>query len=156
MTKVDLLAALNMLPRWTRSNYWRVDGKKCMTNAQECPTRIAKLIHKMMDSVFDCGFPRKVEWVDVSGKNIWVFHRSLKVPHLMWLYRRGWSWQKWPARKLPIYVRYAGKLVIWNGTHRMTLARLAGRKVRARVYDIDKYMVWRKSHRGEDYDANVK
>lgn len=151
MTRVDLRAALDMLPRLnfgrgSRRDKYTTTGQNVACNYDVMPPNIDKLLHRVICQVDDSNFVPIVEQVDVSGTNVWVIHRCLKVRNLMWLYRQSWQWQKWKFSKLPIYIRYRGKLVIWNGTHRCTLGRLAGRKVRARVIDIDKFIKYKKKN----------
>lgn len=152
--KIDLLAAIKMLPRFQRfGDSWNVDGKFSMTNGQRLPVASDKAIHKLMDSMLAHSFKPTVELVDVTGNDVWVLHRHLRFKNLVWLAKRDWSWQKWPREDLPTYIRYNGRLIIWNGTHRMTLCRLAGRKVRARIWDVTKFAEFKKTH---PYGWNIK
>lgn len=100
----------------------------------------------LMKAVSGRGWRSVVQMVDVSGDNLYVLHRAVKAKHLIWMFKRNWSWQNWKRYRLPIYLRHNGNLIIWNGTHRMTLARLANRKVRARVFDLDKFCEWCKDN----------
>lgn len=151
---VYLRAALDMLPRYRigrRGNDdWVVDGDLVIVNAQRLPDAIQGYITKIMDQVEALEYvgPKyiPIEWVDVSGSNVWVLHRGLKMRHLTWLCGRNWTWQRWKRSRLPIYLRFNGKLVVWNGTHRWALARLSGRKVRAKVLDINKFAEWRRGN----------
>lgn len=146
VTRIDLRAALDMLPRWNYNNSWSITGRKTMINGHLLPKKVDTVIKKLMRRGFHLEYKAPIEYVDVSGDNVWVLHRVLLIRSLMYLYKKNWHWQNWPRHKLPVYIRYHGKLVIWNGTHRMTLCRLAGRKVRARIYDVDKYIAWRAKH----------
>lgn len=147
--RIDLRAAIDMLPRYAGSmstTRWTVNGPKMMTNARQCPIKIQDHLHNVMTSVDDHHYPPHIEWVDVSSENIHVLHRNLSARSLMFLYGKKWQWQKWPRHRLPIYLRFKGKLIVWNGTHRMTLGRLTGKKIRARVFDLDHFFKWKKTH----------
>lgn len=144
MTRVDLQSAIAMLPRWHTALRWHPAGSKCMTNAKVLPRAVEKLIVKLMRKMSDSGYTRvaTVKLVDVTGPNIWVLHASLRMASLAYLSKRNWTWNKWPRSKLPVYIQFRGKTIIWNGTHRMTLSRLCKRRVRAVVVDFDAYKKW--------------
>lgn len=152
MTRVDLRAALDMLPRLNfakgakRTDKYCSNGRYLCCNYDVLPSKIDSLFRRVIAQIDASKFTDSIEWVDVSVKGIWVMHRCLKVRNLMYLYRQCWKWQRWKRSRLPIYIRYHGKLVIWNGTHRATLGRLAGRKVRARVLDIDAFFRYKKNN----------
>jgi hypothetical protein len=145
MTRIDLRAALDMLPRHKRARGrkkgdWCVTGPIVITNAQVTPLAVDKAISKIIKR-YDCaGLVPIVKRVDVTGTNVWVIHRTLKASTLMWLYRHLRTYEKLPFSKLPIYVLYKGRIIIWNGTHRMTLGRLMQKPVRARVIDLDDFL----------------
>lgn len=146
---ITLDRAIQMLPRYNvRSpRTWRVDGDRMQTNAQYLPDVVQKSIKKIMGKVDRLHFKPKIEDVDVSGNEIWVLHRQVATKNLLWLAKRDWTkLQHWPDSKLPVYLRWKGRLIIWNGTHRMTLGRLRGLKVRARVFDLNEFAEWSKTH----------
>lgn len=144
MIRVPIDRALSMMPRCT-GDKWLPNGRLLMTNARTLPRSVDRCIHKLMDQYCESTPVRsRIEWVDVSGDNIWCLHASVKWRTIKYLRKRGWSWQRWKRDKLPSYIKYKGRLIIWNGTHRMTLCRLAGRPVRARLVDMDKFLKWRK------------
>lgn len=137
MTRVSLRAALDLLPRYTTpTGPWVPEGTRAMTCARYCPKRLERLVKRLMNEV---DYNSHIELVDVSGSNILVLHAALWIKGLKF-FARNWNWQRWPRGKLPVYIKFRGKLIIWNGTHRMTIARLCGRKVRARVYDFDAFV----------------
>ena len=153
-TNVDLLDALDMIPRWTRRDTWRPDGKKMLTNSKVLPDRVERSIRKIMEAVDRLHFKSTIQMVDVSKDNVWVLHSALIVRSLMYLCRRRWAWQDWKLGRLPIYLRYNGKIIIWNGTHRMTLGRLCHRKIRARMLDLNEFSKWSKTHK-QGWDDKV-
>ena len=148
LTRIDLRAALDMLPRYDglKTCRWHPDGKFLMTNFRKIPEQVDKALRKIMDATDRHHFEPRVEWVDVWKEDVHVIHRSLRVKSLMFLYRRRNEFNKWAKSKLPIYLRWRGKLIVWNGTHRMTLGRLTGKKIRARVFDLDFFFKWKKTH----------
>lgn len=135
-----------MLPRYHNCRAWNIEGCWVMTNARMLPKRVDRVMHKVMCAIGARDWIPPIEMVDVTGDNVYVLHRSVSAKKLMWMFKRNWSWQNWRRYRLPNYIRHKGKLIIWNGTHRMTLARFANRKVRARVYDVDKFFAWCKEH----------
>lgn len=143
MYKVDVRRAFDLLmPRWNTANSWNHEGKFGMHNLPKLPKHIDKLLKKVMVKYDRAAKRPEVERVDVSGDNVWTIQRTLKVATLQYLFRRDFEWQVWRTSRLPILIRYAGKLVVWNGTHRTVLARLAGKKLRARVIDLDEFIRW--------------
>lgn len=164
MTRIDLRAALDMLPRMifaktkdARDRYC-VRGPYLVTNSQLIPKTILNPIAKIIHRTEETSYRAKIEWVDLCKGNVWVLHRTLKVSHLMFLYRQSWKFQHWKRSRLPIYIRYKGRIIIWNGTHRMCLGRLARRKIRAKVVDIKDFLKFEKNtpHRGVIQSAYVK
>lgn len=147
--KVDIRAALDELPRYntTRGPY-RIDGRYCMTNTRALPAAADRALRLLMKRVDALGYPARIERVDVNGTNLEVIHRHLRVRSLVWLYKRAWSWQDWPQRKLPIILKWKGRLIMWNGHHRCTFCRLAQRKLRALVFDLDGLAAWNLKHPG--------
>lgn len=149
--RVTLDRAIQMLPRYNhlsrKVSNWTVDGDRLQTNAQILPDAVDKGMRKIMKEVARRHFKDKIEYVDVSGNDVWVVHRHLATSNLLWLAKRDWNkLQHWPNSKLPTYLRWKGRIIIWNGTHRMTIARLRGLKVRARVFDLNEYAEWQKTH----------
>lgn len=147
-TRIDLRAALDMLPRFdgVSNPKWSPEGKRLMTNLRVMPRNVERYIHRVLNLTDRHHFEPHIEWVDVKKENVHVIHRSLRVPALMWLYRHRYEYNRWRKDKLPIYIRFKGKLIVWNGTHRMTLGRLTGKKVRARVFDLGYFAKWKKTH----------
>jgi hypothetical protein len=149
VTRIDIRKAVAILPRYnTPRGPWTPTGSRCIARAQVLPPKVEKPFRKHAQSMLTDCWGYTVERVDVSGKDVWTLHAALRVKSLEWLLKRNWRWQDWPRSKLPIYIRYRGRLIVWNGTHRMTLGKLAGRKVRARVYDLDAYVRRPKSKKG--------
>lgn len=147
---ITLDRAIQMLPRYyrRRPTDWSLNGDRMQTNAQLLPSAVEKGIKKLMGCVDRQHFKPTIEDVDVSGNEIWVLHRQVASTNLLWLAKRDWTkLQNWPTSKLPIYVRWKDRLIIWNGTHRMTLGRLRGLKVRARVFDLNEFAEWSKTHK---------
>lgn len=147
---VTLARALEVLPRYNSRNtaLWISDGNRVQTNAKMIPDKLHKVISSIMGAVDKTHFKSEVMDVDVSGDDIWTIHRHLNAESLFWLSKRDWTkLQNWPRSKLPIYLRFKDKLIIWNGTHRMTLGRLRGLKVRARYFDLNKFQEWVKTHK---------
>lgn len=158
MNKRELRRALEMLPRYNinRSNTrtrWSGRGRRMMTSLGTIPSKPDKLIRRIMENMFALNYPAKIEMVDVSGDNVWVVHSSLRSHHARWLCNRGWTWQRWCKRKLPAIVRFKNKILIWNGTHRTVLCRLAGKRLRAKVYDICEFAAWREARDDRPYGA---
>jgi len=151
MRRVDLRKALDyLLPRFHKgSDRWNIAGRQTMMNGQVLTKSLAGFIHKAVRNSWASHCPKavcqRIEWVDVSGDDVWFFHRTLWVKSLMWLVKRDFEWQRWKETKLPCIIRFRDKLIVWNGTHRTTLCRVAGKKVRAHVTDLNKFMEWRKS-----------
>lgn len=143
--RIDLRKAIDLLPRYnTPRGTWRHDGSRCTTNNKVLPDRFEKPFRKLVHNMFQWRYKPTVEWMDVCAEDMWVLHASLRVASLDWLIKKNWSWQHWrDLEKLPIYMRYKGKVIVWNGTHRMTLGALASKKIRARVYDVDEFVKWR-------------
>lgn len=151
MTRVDIRAALDMLPRFferkrgQRDGKWDVEGDLIMTNNQIVPPTVDAAIKRIMPKMINCDkYKPRVESIDVCKESVYVIHRSLSVKSLHWLLKRNFEWQKWPAgskynRKLPVLVRSYGKYLVWNGTHRMTLCRIAEKRLRCVVYDVAEY-----------------
>lgn len=169
MNKKDLARVIAMLPRYDEQRPgskrrceadWKATGKLLIVNLPVLSAVIGKLIEKIIrrldDAVSDGKWIPFVDWVDVSGDNIWVLHRALEWRHLKWLCSRNFAWQKWRYGRLPIYVRFHGKLIVWNGTHRMTLGRLAGKKIRAAVLDLDAFLRWSKKEKARGTKAKNK
>lgn len=155
MTRVDIRRALDMLPRFdsrdsrgrhlNRNNMWSTSGHQVMTNLPTADKKFLKIMDNVVDQTDAWGYSWPVRMVDVSGTVVGI-HASLLMKGLKFLLSKNWEWQKWSRRRLPIYISYCGKLLIWNGTHRLTLARLANRKVRARILVVEDFIVWKKKH----------
>lgn len=132
MTRAAALRMIALLPRYTR--IYRPDGKLTCFNAQLTPKSVDDLLRKLMRC------PRltaTVKLLDVSGSNVWFVHRSLNFVNLRFMVRNYPKFQHWRRDRLPSVIKYAGKLVIWNGTHRTVTCRIHGVKLRARVIDFD-------------------
>lgn len=153
-----LRRALDMLPRYDSGDVykprWKMNGKKCMINMTLLPARMEKLIRRIMATIDERHYEPDIEFVDVENEHIEVLHRCLRVKTLDYLYKNNFKFNDWAPGKLPIYLRFRGHLIIWNGTHRMTMGVLAGKKIRARVFDFVKFQKWCKTH-PKDWDATV-
>jgi hypothetical protein len=142
--RVDAWTALSLLPRFTLDKRrkkgpddgWFQNAERVMLNHALCPPELVKVAKRFMMTDVVCSF----ETVDVSNAKVLVLHRSLTWSHLVWLFKRNFSWNKWPKSKLPCLIRYKGKYIVWNGTHRFTLCRLLNRKLRCKVWEMDEWV----------------
>jgi hypothetical protein len=133
MTRRDALRVLALLPRYQGANY-RIDGRRTLFNGQLLPPKIDKLLTQIMRKT---DRPDQVRLVDVSGENVWFMHHSLWFANLRFMVRSYPKFQRWRRTRLPLVIKYAGKLVVWNGTHRTVTCRLYGVRLRAMVIDFD-------------------
>lgn len=157
MTRVDLRAAIDMLPAYHRVNAnWSPNGRMVQTNNWRCPDTIDRAMKKLMREAFRLKYEAPIRRVDVSKEWVTVLHRCLKRDSLDWLMKRDFRWQDWPEKKLPVLVRYKGRYIVWNGTHRMTLCKLTKRKLRAFVFDLEDFVAWRKKNHPHLYKKKAK
>lgn len=155
MTRKELHRALHLLPRFNvdsrhrASRGWPQTGNRMQFNSRLLPKHVDKLVRKIMTKHDYSGRKIPVRWVDVTGDNLSYLQRTVKSRTMMYFLARGFRWNGWKKSKLPIYVLYYGHVIVWNGTHRTILSRLAGRRVRARVIDLDAFAAWCKRNPDE-------
>ncbi len=141
MSRDVLRRAIRELPRYTRADTYRPDGKWAVFNAQRLKSSTEKHIASVA-RIGDRENAWRTRWVDVSGDNVWTIQRRLRFETL-WFLSRDWKFNQWAYWRLPCIIRHAGKIIIWNGTHRTTLSRIAGRRIRAQVLDVDELIARR-------------
>lgn len=138
MNRAQLLRAIDMLPRYNNtrahSNYVH-NGKRCAFQTRMTPRHIDEFLHAIMKRR-EVDYFMTTQWVNVQGDNFWTLQRCLRYETLVWLAKR-WTWNNWTRWRLPCYIKFSGKIIIWNGTHRTMISRLANRRVRAKVIDFD-------------------
>lgn len=159
MFKVDVLKAVdNLCARWNcsrRNAGWPVDGKWGMFNSQRLPPKADRAVHNLVGAWERSPLKMTVRRVDVSNAEVWTIQRNITYKTMRYLLRKEFAWQNWPRWRLPIFVLWQDRTIIWNGTHRSLICRLAGRKCRGRVIDMNEFSKWRKSH-PTDWEAKPR
>lgn len=156
MTPKEIHRALHLLcPRFNvdsrhrASRGWPQTGNRMQFNSRLLPKHVDKLVKKIIARRDRSGLKNPIRWVDVTGDNLSYLQRTVKSRTMLYLLARGFRWNGWKKSKLPIFVFYFGHVIVWNGTHRTILSRLAGRRVRARVIDLDAFAAWCKRNPDE-------
>lgn len=124
---------------------WRTRAPKVCINVQEVNDAFDRRLHKAVDAFFDA----EVDYPD-NGlfdvceahrlKRLWTIQRVLVPRHFRWLAAQNFAWNKWRGKKLPCIVKFEGRYVIWNGTHRTWLCLLAGKQLRCSFCNVDKWL----------------
>lgn len=151
MFKVDVRLAMDvLLPRYNHAGNsganWPITGKKSVFNSQILPANVDRAMRKCVDRYDEADLMPPIRYLDVSGPEVWFIQRQLLVGTLMFMLRKLWKWQNWSRKRLPLHVLYKGRIIVWNGTHRTVLCRLAGKRIRTRVIDLDWFFEWRKKY----------
>lgn len=153
MKKVDLLKAFDVLatryrPAPHNGCKWSRGGTHCVTNMNVLAPKQIHYISRIMDENFGRRTsPWPIRHIDVSKalpNRLWVFHRSLNMRHVNWLIRRINDWPRWRVARLPMLIFYNGDVIVWNGTHRVIISLLIGRRLRARCVDLNAFLDWKK------------
>lgn len=142
MTRADILAAIDLLPRYNVRNrkYWTVDGTRTFIRGRQMDVRERRMIDRLAFKgrwiKGDVVGASHVEWVKPNLKTLRLTHGNLRPDGLIWLAKRNFQFNNWRKHRLPFFVRYAGRMFLLNGHHRCALCRLARRPLRARVTDL--------------------
>lgn len=123
-----------MSPSWTQRLIRRGGKFKVLTwtGMRRAPDKVESAIRKIgvkSDEI-------EVEWIDVRKENIWTLQQRFVPMTLLFFIRNFSKVQCWEKDDLPVLIRFRGKLVIWNGTHRVLVALLLGRKLRVAIKTI--------------------
>lgn len=160
MFKVDVRTALDLLsPRFNikrgrSGKTWPITGNWMQFNSQLTPKHVDRLLSRIIQRHDRSGRSSFVAWIDTAGLHsrgkLWYLQRILRCATLQYLLKRGWDWNtKFKRWELPIYVYFGDKVIVWNGTHRTILSILAGRRLRARVIDLNDFLAWAKKNPDE-------
>jgi hypothetical protein len=147
--KVDAAIALNLLmPRdtATRKQAWSINGWRATFNSRMVSEHEDDVIRALMKDYDKACQKPIVKWVKVVDNDVWFIQRTLRYVTIDYMLKRAFAWQGWRPGRLPIYLKWRGKLVVWNGTHRTLLCMLANKRMRVKLLDLDAFVVWRKAH----------
>lgn len=154
MSLSALQRSVSIMPRYDNNKtgtktHYHIGGKQTCFAGRVLPRAVDIPFRKIADRVDPIENGRfTVEHVDVvaahTKMNLWFLHFGVKVATLEWL-ARSFAWQKWSTRPgrvdnaqaLPIVIKYQGRIIIWNGTHRTVICILAGKKLRCRLVNLD-------------------
>ncbi len=146
MTPAEAEMVVRLLPRYIRSNkdplnpYWthrliRRGGKfkvLAWTGIRRAPDDVDRALRKIGVRQNEV----RVEWVDVRSEDIWTLQQRFVPMTLLFFIRNFSKVQRWKRDDLPVLIRFRGKVVVWNGTHRVLVALLLGRRLRVAVKTI--------------------
>jgi hypothetical protein len=143
---VTLLAGRYDNRKRARTSDWRPTGRQMCLNFDRWPEKHDSQLRTLVRGYFQDKWPERVGTYDVAS--FWwrfrTLQRCLSVKSFTWLMRRNFSWNKrsWAKgdRHLPVFVHFKGNIIIWNGTHRATLAYLFRRRILATRIDLDAYV----------------
>lgn len=149
MNARTLRRVLAVFPRYSQDNgpRWPDDGIKTLCSGRVITKRQLERVRTWICRMEDAKLRPVVRMVTVTGKDLRLLHRAVYFKGLLH-YARSWAWNRRRWRNLPVVVRMDGLLYVWNGTHRTTLCRLAGRKLRAKVFNVDQFRKWERANRG--------
>lgn len=144
--RCNILDVLRVFPRYTgdKSNKCTVRGRWTYTCAHLASERQKRDLRKWIGRMEDASCRPPIRWVDVTGDDLVLMHCSVYFKKLWGYARRAFVWQ-YRKRDLPVVARMDGLLFIWNGTHRTTVCRLAGRPLRARLFNVDQFRRWERA-----------
>lgn len=140
----DFLRAFEVLSaRYPKGKQtWSLNGDSALINVRRLPDRVDKLIHKVTKQYFDkTQYPITMKHVKVyeNWNRFWTIQRNLTPSHFRYLLRRAHEWHTWGTGRAPCLLKWHGRLIIWNGTHRTIISYMLHRPLWARVIDLDRY-----------------
>lgn len=120
-----------MSPSWTQRLIRRGGKFKVLTwtGMRRVPDAVDRILRK--DGVDSSEV--KVEWIDVRSEDIWTLQQRFVPMTLLFFIRNFSKVQRWKKDDLPVLIRFHGKVIVWNGTHRVLVALLLGRKLRVAI-----------------------
>lgn len=151
MTRADLLAAVEVLPRYDhRHTGWTINGTRTFVRGKRMNVRERRMVDRVAFNTNGYGKRKrisnwikgslletaKVEWVKLDIKTLRLTHGNLRPEALLWLAKQDFRFNHWRFRRLPVFVRLRGRMFLLNGHHRCALCRLARRRLRARVIEL--------------------
>lgn len=149
--RCDIALALNLLmPRHNgaKNANWNHLGWSATFNSRKVSTRLDRTVHKLVGD-YDKAWCKKhdVRTLDVVDNDVWFIQRTLRYSTMEYFAKRtNFAWQRWRPGRLPIFLKYRGKWIVWNGTHRTVLAMLTKKRLRVKVLDLDAFAKWRRAH----------